>query len=994
MMAMKLLVIASLLLSSIPASATVRIPAAALRTGTVRLSAPATSPAARLTPAFSGSPMGALPTTSLTPLSLTAAADAPVPSATPLTPAAAAEQVAGQLRGTEIILIQAIKNEKGRSRGYDLSKQIEEIVKRRQGTVRGLERDGPAEIFADTFALEVQGAVKDEVLAELAALENADVRSLSDLLALGSRRVAPELPDNETLKGYAERIKTGTLTSRWTAFAELATMLEAVGPERLAALPVETRDALVFPLYGIAADAVNAFNLVQGAARADLRKTLHAAKGEDAGWAGIEEGAQQGLKNPAILARFAPLRAHLQRALETVDRLDTPQSRRVLMQVLPHADFAGLEIAARPDRAPSYVGTWLADLEGSIEEMRQGLLAPERDEKDKDGDNWHGSSRSGGYTHVEGGRHSSSLYLWRPYRTDLSESRNELLLMLGLPSSGVSIVEPLLDLLTSFQDRWPELQALHKQKQMARDYAGVERNVAYYVKQAQEAGRPYTEEQVAQIRASLRKDIEEQFERHRRLDGHAVIDRVLLSVGFHNFYSGTIPGFDEAAYVANVLSFLSGATTRLNDRNIVAQLADGALHFLTSIADAPVLKARPELRAQAVSVWRALADKAASLDIVLNTRMDGVIDPRPEIRGAEPAFLEAASGDNTVLQLAPSPDGRFIAQATGDRRIRVWDAATKALVTTIELDDARQLYGDLANSLGVSWDNGSLLITTLHDEKVGEKSSSYNLIRRFALTGKAVMLPADAVSTARVEDAYVLTANADGPQGRFYASPIVIRNDQGHHLGAAVRLLSADGTDLSRLDNSNLLDLQGDRLLASAHGRSEPRLSVWSVANPAAPQDITPGWLRMMVSMWRQRNPASEYGWYPELSAKLGRYQGRPAVLWADRGRLNIYDLETGETLRSLEIPSGWKISPYLTNAEGTMLSAVVTAPGQFNGPNPERVITWDLTTGQLVMDRDATFVPKGWLYTRGQSIARLEFAPDGRLLAAGRNGILVFERP
>ena len=55
----------------------------------------------------------------------------------------------------------------------------------------------------------------------------------------------------------------------------------------------------------------------------------------------------------------------------------------------------------------------------------------------------------------------------------------------------------------------------------------------------------------------------------------------------------------------------------------------------------------------------------------------------------------------------------------------------------------------------------------------------------------------------------------------------------------------------------------------------------------------------------------------------------------------------------------------------------------------------WGLSTGELVMDRDATYVPTGWLYTRGQSIAQLEISADGRsLIAAGRTGTLVFVLP
>jgi WD40 repeat protein len=912
-----------------------------------------------------------------------------------ITPAAAAAQLAAQLRGSEIILIQAPQAENGRRNGYDIEQKVKDILARREGQVRSLQRDGPAELFADTFAVEVRPEHKEEVLAELAAIEGADVRSLSRLLELGSRRVAPQPLDADTLQGYAQRLKDGTLESRWTAFSELASMLEAASPAAIAAIPQAVRDELVWPLYSVSADAGNAFNMVQGATRQDLRKSFLDDKANEGGWGKVEDGARQALQHPELQARFMPLRGHFARSLDALDRLGTPRARYMVRQNLPHAEYAGLELIAQPQRAGAHAYQWLADIAASIAEMKEGLLAPEPDpqqERDRSAPQWHGSSRSGGYQHVDGRRQSSHLYFWRPYRQDPGEGRNDITLLMGLPASGVSLVEPLLELLTHFESQWPELQQLHRRKELAREYARVEGNIEYYKKQYEQQGQPLSDEQVAQIRQSMRQDAEEKYEQHSAINGHSVVDKLLYSFTYYDSFTN-IPGFDAAAYVASVLAFYRGATERISDRSIVAQLADGALGFLTQFAASDLIQSRPDLRAEATSVWRLLAEKTAAIGVVLNTRMDGVIDPRPETR-IEPAVLDAVGGDATVWQLAPSPDGRYIAQATGDRRIRVWDAATRVLLTTIELDDARQLYGDLANSLGVTWDGSRLLVTTLHDEKVDGKSKAYNMIRSFDLGAKPVMTPADAIGEARVDDAYVLRLNAEGPHGRFYASPVELRNEQHHYLGAEVRLIGGDGTDLATIKKAQLLDLQNDRLLASAPGRDTPNLQVWDVSKPSKPQDITPDWLRLKVAEWRERNPPSEYGWWPTLQAKLGSYKGTPALLWVDRGQIHILDLATGASLATLTIPSGWRINPFLTDASGTRLAAIATAPGSFAGPNPERIIAWDLSTGKLVMDHDATYVPTGWLYTRGQSIAHLDFSGSRRLIAAGRRGIQVFELP
>ncbi|MEK7389672.1 MAG: hypothetical protein AAB036_08235, partial [Elusimicrobiota bacterium] len=114
-----------------------------------------------------------------------------------------------------------------------------------------------------------------------------------------------------------------------------------------------------------------------------------------------------------------------------------------------------------------------------------------------------------------------------------------------------------------------------------------------------------------------------------------------------------------------------------------------------------------------------------------------------------------------------------------------------------------------------------------------------------------------------------------------------------------------------------------------------------------------------------------------------------------DEGKIQMLDLKTGATLRSVEVPNDWDVSPYLSDEDGKYLAAVVKAPGQFSGPNPERLMVWNLSTGEIVMERDATYVPQGWIYSRGQSISQLLFSRDGkRLIAAGRQSVQIFDLP
>ncbi|MDX6768185.1 MAG: hypothetical protein SF051_01525 [Elusimicrobiota bacterium] len=970
---MRILLAGSILLTSLPSSARVRV----------------SPPSLPRSAAAHAAPPGLLPAARLAPLSLSAPAPAPIS----LDPAAAGAELAARLRGSEVILIQALARPDGRRMGgHDVEERVKEIITRRgEGQLRSLQGDGPANIFADTFAVEVRPEHKAEVLAELAAIEGADVRSLSRLIELGSRRVVTQtLPDAETLKAYAAHLEDGPIEQRWQAFGELASLLENATPEQLAALPEDLRDELVWPLYGIAEDTVNAFNMVQGSQRTALRRSFLDAKANQNGWGAVESGAAEGLKHPELRARVTPLRDNLTRMLSALDRLGTAKARYMVRQTLPHAEHAGLEFLSAPARAAAYADEFVSDLAAAFAEWKEGLQAPEPDreaERDRSAPQWMGSSRSGGYEHVAGRRQSSHLYFWKPYRMSPEDARNDALMLLGT-AAGTPLVGRLHRLLADFEAAWPELVELHKRKELAREYARVEGNLAYYQKQAAEAGRPYTEEQVAEIREGMRRQVVADYDEHRAVQGNSVMDKLLQSFSFYDGFAA-IPGFDAGRYAANATRFFLGAAEQVQSHDLFAQLADGALHFLTQLAASDLINTRPELRADAVAAWRALAAKADSLGVELNTRLDGVIDPRPTLN-LEPTRLESTGQDDTVYQVATSPNGNYIAQASGDRRIRVWDARSHEIITTIELDDARQLYGDLANSLGVTWHRGILLVTTLHDDK--ETNRAYNLIRRFDPHLRKKQTSADARGESRVDDAFVLRQRADGPRGPFYASPREIRTDRAY-VNDEVRLIAADGAELARLDNAQLLDMRDGRLLTNTHGRNTPALSLWDLTDPANPVDATPEWLKTMVAAWNTRHPKTDY-WAPAIDAKLAAYKGAPVLLWSDAGKLRIIDLATGSVIRVLDIPSDWRLTNYKTNASGTRLVALATAPGRFAGPNPERILAWDLTTGSLVMDHDTTYVPTGWLYTRGSSIAQLEFSGERRLVAAGRKGVLVFELP
>ena len=122
---------------------------------------------------------------------------------------------------------------------------------------------------------------------------------------------------------------------------------------------------------------------------------------------------------------------------------------------------------------------------------------------------------------------------------------------------------------------------------------------------------------------------------------------------------------------------------------------------------------------------------------------------------------------------------------------------------------------------------------------------------------------------------------------------------------------------------------------------------------------------------------------------------GHPYFYVDDEGKLQALDPQTGATLRSVEVPGNWDVSPYLTDEGGNYLAAIVKAPGQFSGPNPERLMVWNLSTGEIIMERDATYVPQGWIYMRSQSISQLLFSRNGKhLITAGRQSVQIYDLP
>ncbi|MBI3299000.1 MAG: hypothetical protein HYZ75_12590 [Elusimicrobia bacterium] len=887
----------------------------------------------------------------------------------------------------EVFLMQVRLDEKGRSgTGYEESKAVEALAARYPGKVKVLDADGASSLFQSNFAVEVDASVRDEVLLELAAIEGLETHAMAALTAAAARREPGAPLDAALLAALKGRFVQGTMLERMIAFAELASALEAAAPERVAALPEPLRDEALRELHAAAGLMVNSYNLVRGDARRGLREAALKARGDgDFDYAAFERSLQIALTDPAMKARFEPLRVLTTRALRAMDKLDTPAARAQVLELLPHADSAGFElVASEPALKARYVRAWLGLVLDSVSETVAGFQLASRPKE------WTGMSRGRGYAHIDASRNSRHLYLWKPYRSDPGEMRHELALMLGLSDPDLPLVRMILLALDSVQWRIPEIDALNREEQVARELKNRLGNLDYYAQQAAEQGRPWPPERLEELRRDAREQAEGQYDERERIEGHNVIDRLLASLVYSPYHMFT-PGFDETEYVSSVLELLHDAHVELSEPGLVKELVDTAVSFLVSIVGEPLLGARPELRYQAQSLWELVSAKAAGLGLPLITKLDGVIVRRPEVLpSVEPRHLaggvDRRSGE-TIWQASESPDGRYVARAGADRKVLVWERATGRLVKTITLEDARQSYGDLANSLGAGWTaEGKLLVTTLHDrEGLHSGKGSFNLVRAFDVDGaEGALGPADAASSAEVDGVYVIRHMPQGPNGQYLAAGVELRGDDRAYLGAETRFFALDGRELARIPEAVLLDAQDGLTLTAKPAKSVPGMALWDTSDPAAPRDATPTWMREWNASWQARSRAKvSYGWWPAPEARLASVAGRPAVMIHDAGSFGFFDLETGRKLQSLEVPHGWKPEPFLSDAAGAYAAAVVSAHGRFGGRRPQRLMVWDLSTGEILIEVET------------EDLQQLSFSADGRrAVVAGKGGVSLFELP
>lgn len=854
-----------------------------------------------------------------------------------------------------------VKDEGG---GKEQRAALNELLARHAGRARVLDRESGSSYLYQA-GLQVEDSARADVTRELAAIAGLSASPLSELSGAGLSRARRAAADELPALAALMQDKTASLTDKLGAFAAAATFLERASPAEIAALPEERREALLHGFLHVAHPLKSAFDMIKETLKQDGRSAAYermkAADEDKIDHAELERAAQESIADPAMRARFAPLREVFTRVLAALDKLETRDSKDHFLENLSEAGHAGLEwAAAHPRRKLRYAKAWTEFVSASVAETVFGL----REGKSRD-DKWSGTSSSGGYDHVRADRRTTVHYEWRSYRPRPDDFKHAATFLLGTPGLNDRVVELVVGMLSSVQGEVGSLNEIGKK-------AFVEAKVARAVERHGEARREFF------VQAA-----EEEWQQYHEIRGQSVVTNLIRSLGWYaRWHEGAVPGYKATTYISSVFSLFDRALDRVQEQGMVEALTDSAVSFLSSLLDDPVLDSKAGLRARALALWAKVRDNAAQKNVDLVTKLDGVLDRRPELKPGEAKAFKA-DGDKytTVWHAAESPDGRLLARAGGDRAVYVWDKATGELVKKITLPDARQHYGDLDNSLGVSWTkDGRLIVATLHDR---EKGPSFQRLRTYALsTAKKELGPGDELTSVDLNGIHVLTHMPHTPAGQLAVAEV--RNytdgDRFKWEGSDIQLFFIGGRRAATIDGWMLRDAQDALILGGKPHIHEPGLALFRVAADAQPQDVTPLWLKDWTAAWKSRQKQSEYGYWPSLDAKLGSVGGKPALLLHDQGQVQALDLATGAVLAAFPIPDAWRAPAYATDPSGTRLAALTAAPGNINS---ERLLVWNLQTGELLVDRIV------------ENVGGLHFMADGKqLLTRGKGPVVLYDVP
>ncbi len=331
---------------------------------------------------------------------------------------------------------------------------------------------------------------------------------------------------------------------------------------------------------------------------------------------------------------------------------------------------------------------------------------------------------------------------------------------------------------------------------------------------------------------------------------------------------------------------------------------------------------------------------------VLIALIAGVWLPTVEASGRRPLFdLRAKAGP--VLHVAFSPDGRQVAAAYGDDRIRIWELASRSAIREIAV--RRQATEDrIAAARGAGRIEGLVYSSDgrLLAEAFGLGTTAGVLRLWDPATGERVKVLAEGLGNLRCvafspDGGLIATNMPDRERGghmialRDAATGEVVSQLRGERLAVSAVAFRPDGRQLVSAGGARayLWDLGASRLVRTLEGHRD---AIQGVAFSPDGQTLATGGADDRIFLWKVEDGA-------RLREIEARSDGVTALLFTPSGR-SIVTGGTDSSVRIWSVPTG-RLREGLFWHRGRVTSLAISPDGKTlaSGSRDESIAIWEV---------------------------------------------------